>query len=626
METVDNYIQDGLTHLSNSKYYHRLQSDFNPSIEKAITKFLNNAHQRGLIDSDTHKFLSPPVPSRTPLIYFLKKLHKQPISVRPIVSHINSATSNISAFIDKLLKPIVKEIPHILSNSSQLINDLQGINCSNNHTLLASLDITSLYPNIPIQESISIILDFIKEQNNPMHPPIYILNTLLSFVLNYNCFNFGDLFFLQVHGIAMGTKLAPNYANLFMSDFETRHVFSYALQPSYYRRYIDDIFLIWDHSSEELDGFIDHLNSVHPTIKFTKSISDTVITYLDLDIYKKDNILHTRTHFKSTNTFSYLHGQSNHPSSTFKGVTKGENIRILRNTSEEEIYQNTMEFINKQFKIRKYPDHFTTTPIVPFSQRQSFLHSTRSTSSHIGPTFITTHDSSISLKPILEEDWPRITSHNELRKTYRETPRITYKHSPNLSQLLTRAKLDHDIKNDLPYHPAPTIQSISFPAKNIKCRHQQCGSCPQLSERSHFSSNQTKHYYPIQDIYSCDTTYGIYLLQCKLCNKQYIGETHTTIRSRMKHHRNMSKTATYRPIYAHILNHQKDFNIFTLTIIDRVEDINTRKQKEIYYINLLKTKIPFGLNVISQHNANPNPNPNPNPNNNPNPNPNPNNK
>ena len=234
-----------------------------------------------------------------------------------------------------------------------------------------------------------------------MHPPIYILNTLLSFVLNYNCFNFGDLFFLQVHGIAMGTKLAPNYANLFMSDIETKHVFSYALQPSYYRRYIDDIFLIWDHSSEELDGFIDHLNSIHPTIKFTKSISDTVITYLDLDIYKKDNILHTRTHFKSTKTFSYLHGQSNHPSSTFKGVTKGENIRILRNTSEEEIYKNTMEFINKQFKIRKYPDDFTTTPIVPFSQRQSFLYSTRSKSSHSGPTFITTHDSSNpSLKKI----------------------------------------------------------------------------------------------------------------------------------------------------------------------------------------------------------------------------------
>ena len=155
---------------------------------------------------------------------------------------------------------------------------------------------------------------------------------------------------------------------------------------------------------------------------------------------------------------------------------------------------------------------------------------------------------------------------------------------------------------------APTIQPITFPAKNIKCRNQQCGSCPQLSEKSHFSSYQTKHYFTINDIYSCDTTNCIYLLECKLCNKQYIGETHTTIRSRMKHHRNMYKTATNRPIYSHISNHQKDFSIFSITIIDRVTDTTQRKQKEMYYINLLKTKIPFGLNVINKHNPNPNPN------------------
>ena len=134
------------------------------------------------------------------------------------VAAVKCATSNISAFIDQLLKAIVKQIPHILTDSSELINDLQGVSCSDN-TLLVSLDITSLYPNIPIQESNTIILNFIKEQNNPTHPPICILNTLLSFVLNYKCFNYGDLFFLQVHGIAMGTKLV-NYAKLFMANFE----------------------------------------------------------------------------------------------------------------------------------------------------------------------------------------------------------------------------------------------------------------------------------------------------------------------------------------------------------------------------------------------------------------------
>ena len=599
VETVDNYIKDGLTHLSNTKYYHRIEEDFNPNIENAIKKFLNNAHQRGLIDSDTFKFLSPPSPSRTPLIYFLKKLHKQPISVRPIVSHVNSPTSNISSFIDNLLKPIVKEIPHILSNSSELIRDLLTIKCSSS-SILATLDVNSLYPNIPIEESISIILNIIKEYNNPTYPPICILNKLLSFVLHYNCFNFGDLFFLQIHGIAMGTKLAPNYANLFMSDFENKHVFTQSHQPTYYRRYIDDIFFIWNGLSTELDNFIDHLNSAHPTIKFTKTISNSQVTFLDLDIYKKDDIYHTKPHFKPTNTFSYVHGTSNHPSSTFKGVTTGENIRILRNTSEEHNYIKTMDFIKERFRARKYPSHLTATPSIDFSERNNHLSSSRDKAINHCPTFITTFDPTIPLKDIICEDWPRLTSNPELRNYFRQPPQITYRHSPNLAQLLVRAKLHFTISTTINSHPVPNIPVINYPAKNIKCRHQQCATCPQLTEKSHYNSFQTKQYYPINQIFSCDTTCAIYLLECQYCSKQYIGETHTTVRSRMKHHRNISKTALNRPIYAHLLEHHGSFSIYSITVIDRVQDTLQRKQKEQYYINLLKTKIPFGLNVINK--------------------------
>jgi len=64
---------------------------------------------------------------RTPLIYFLKKLHKNPISVRPIVSNVNSPTCQLSAFLDILLKPIVNQHEQILKNSTQLINDIETI-------------------------------------------------------------------------------------------------------------------------------------------------------------------------------------------------------------------------------------------------------------------------------------------------------------------------------------------------------------------------------------------------------------------------------------------------------------------------------------------------------------------
>lgn len=159
----------------------------------------------------------PPTPARTSLIYFLKKLHKSPTSVRPIVSNINSPTCNISAFLDKIIQPIVKEITHILPNSKKLITDLQSIVYQNN-TKLVTLDVTSLYPNIPIDESINVILQYIKEQNNLTHPPACILTQLFHF--NCNCFNFANLFFLQVHSITMGTKLAPNYATTKPADFK----------------------------------------------------------------------------------------------------------------------------------------------------------------------------------------------------------------------------------------------------------------------------------------------------------------------------------------------------------------------------------------------------------------------
>ena len=153
---------------------------------------------------------------------------------------------------------------------------------------------------------------------------------------------------------------------------------------------------------------------------------------------------------------------------------------------------------------------------------------------------LTQFDPTINVKTIINKDWPRITSDPELKKHYRENPQISYKHSPNLSQLLCRAKLEHTVSTNLAPQVPPTIRSISFPAKNIKCKQPQCGTCgPTIRKKSH----QTKQYYEILDIFSCDITQAIYLLECNICHKQYIGETHTSIRIRMRHHRNMAQVS-----------------------------------------------------------------------------------
>jgi len=41
--------------------------------------------------------------------------------------------------------------------------------------------------------------------------------------------------------------------------------------------------------------------------------------------------------------------------------------------------------------------------------------------------------------------------------------------------------------------------------------------------------------------------------------------------------------------------HHKDFSTFSITIIDKIKDLKARKEKELDYIKLLKTKVSFGI-------------------------------
>ena len=81
----------------------------------------------------------------------------------------------------------------------------------------------------------------------------------------------------------MGTKMAVAFANIFMGKVETEILSQSASKPLAWKRYIDDIFSLWDTSN--LTQFIDQANKHHPTIKFTAEISNTETTFLDTSLY-----------------------------------------------------------------------------------------------------------------------------------------------------------------------------------------------------------------------------------------------------------------------------------------------------------------------------------------------------
>ena len=72
---------------------------------------------------------------------------------------------------------------------------------------------------------------------------------MLGLILKENSFQFNEENYLQTHGTAMGTKMAVSFANIFMAKIETKIILQSDTKPREWKRYIDDVFSLWDNNS-----------------------------------------------------------------------------------------------------------------------------------------------------------------------------------------------------------------------------------------------------------------------------------------------------------------------------------------------------------------------------------------
>ena len=135
------------------------------------------------------------------------------------------------------------------------------------------------------------------------YPHATLGKCMLGVILTENSFEFNGQNYLQTHGVAMGTKTAVSFANIFMAEIETNLIQQNDTKPREWKRYIDDVYSLWDCNKNEVDRFIQQANAFHPTIKFTAEISENEITFLDTVVFKGErftekSILDIKTHYK----------------------------------------------------------------------------------------------------------------------------------------------------------------------------------------------------------------------------------------------------------------------------------------------------------------------------------------
>ena len=127
-----------------------------------------------------------------------------------------------------------------------------------------------------------------------------------------------------------------------------------------WKRYIDDIFSLWDISKPDIEQFIEEANAHHPISKFAAEISNTETTFLDTAIYKSErfrqrSILDIKTHFKPTETFRYTHFNSCHRPGVKLGFVRGEALRLIHTKSSRVTFEENISNFKVRLQARGFP-------------------------------------------------------------------------------------------------------------------------------------------------------------------------------------------------------------------------------------------------------------------------------
>ena len=257
--------------------------------------------------------------------------------------------------MDEHIKEYVPKTKSYIRHTQDFILKIKQLGSIPEGALLCTLAVSSLYTNIHKHEGILAVAEQLRR--DPTKNPIakFILD-LLTLVLHNMNFEFNGEHYFQIRGTAMGTALAPNYANIFMDRFETRALAGAKLKPLVWKRFIDDIFMIWTHGTQKLEEFITYLNEIHPTIKFTHEFSHDRIDFLDTTVkFDCNRNLITTLYNKPTDSHLYLHHSSAHPRTVLDKGPYGQYLRLRRICSLDSDFTTNAHKLTGYYLKRGYP-------------------------------------------------------------------------------------------------------------------------------------------------------------------------------------------------------------------------------------------------------------------------------
>jgi hypothetical protein len=268
----------------------------------------------------------------------MAKVHKSPWKVRPIVSVSGSITHGLGCWLDQQLKPIVKQLPSYIESSFELKGQLNRLNFEASKISFFTCDAVSMYTNIDTDHALAVNAEFLQTSplcTGALHAAII---QGLEILMRNNNFQFGDTFWHQMEGTAMGTPPALPYATLYfrIHELEINTKFKPSLLD--YCCYIDDVLGAWIHHPDpdtDIQNFFSFQASMNcfGKLKWEFTPLTKEADFLDLVLRITPRGIETRLFKKLLNLYLYIPPHSAHAPGILQGLVIGMTERIFRLTS-----------------------------------------------------------------------------------------------------------------------------------------------------------------------------------------------------------------------------------------------------------------------------------------------------
>ena len=596
---IEDYIKEAERQLHDTDTYETLEGDptlmYNDIINNAIDKLKNENEltSKLALSLKTNK-------PKTPKFYTLPKIHKENNPGRPVVNSIESHTSKISKYVDFYLQPIAQHLPSYIKDTSHFLRKLNTTKEINPRSILVTLDVKSLYTNIPNEEGISAVKNAIARSTDSKISS-KVITTFLWLILTLSNFVFNGINYLQKLGVTMGSICSPSYANIFMGDFEFKYIYPLIRSKcKLYTRFIDDIFMIWNGTEKELHDFFKTINSVHPTIKFDTKWSFKEINFLDTVVYKDQKCnLQTKIYRKATDRTSLLHNKSAHPSATKSSIIYSQALRIKRICSEEHVMRQQFLVLKEKLIARGYAKEVIDQNIAKTDSitREELLIEKEKSATNPKLPFVTTFNKNLpNIREKIDSNWNTLKINPKIGKAFQEKPLVAFRRNRNLQDLIG----GNTILDNKVVRKNPTKGSSSPCNRGHGSKY-----CSHVKQTTSFKSTKTNRSYSIREKINCKMTWLLYLCTCKKCSIQYVGKTEWPFNQRLNKHRFDVLVPDSPQVDQHFNQPNHDFDRDAqFTLIEKLTNLEGDKEtkrkriksRENFWIKELKTLHPDGLN------------------------------